>query len=377
MNEFKLDSTCEDCKESDMNRDQALNVASDFQKYLRKGDEAYIKKYTKEQIKCALSLISPFDNNRQWYKEMERRIEKLDKEQNKQTKQAVKLAFINPNRRWVIKELDKLLTEWETWSSEVDQIVDQPYDHNTQLEVFADGEIMMQKHEILQSKTATFLDNNISGHGFIAGFDGSHCDRTDLRLKHRVKHRIQELRVLRACLDKVQGEKLDDGDIRYEDVLLPIFNRRYVDEIFPSILKDSISRKQPVSLIMIDIDNFGSFNKTYSVTIGDDVLKITGNLIKEVVGEKGKVARYGGEEISIILPNYDIEESIILAERMRKTIERYDFNIKGKVAKITISAGISCCLSSIELKDFIEQADSAVRISKSKGRNRVNVFDKV
>ena len=58
MNEFKLDSTCEDCKESDMNRDQALNVASDFQKYLRKGDEAYIKKYTKEQIKCALRIAN-------------------------------------------------------------------------------------------------------------------------------------------------------------------------------------------------------------------------------------------------------------------------------------------------------------------------------
>lgn len=128
-------------------------------------------------------------------------------EKNEQMKQVARLAFINPNRRRIIKELDKLLAEWEAWSREIDQIVDQPYDHNTQLEVFADGETMMQKHEILQTKTKVFLDNNIRGHGFITGFDGSHCDRTDLRLKQRVKHRLQELRVLCACLNEVQGEE--------------------------------------------------------------------------------------------------------------------------------------------------------------------------
>jgi len=376
MNEFKPDSTCEDCKTSDMNEHEALDIASDFQKYLRKGDEAYIKKYTKEKIKCALSLVPHSLNSRQWYKEMERHIENPNEDKNELTKQLAKLAFINPNRRWVIKELDRILTEWEGWSSEVDQIVDQPYDRNTQLDVFKDGETMMQKHEILQSKTATFLDHNISNHGFVTGLDGSRCDRTDLRLKHRVKHRIQELRVLRACLNEVPGEEVIDSDIRYEDVLLSIFNRRYINEIFPNILKDNVSHRQPVSLIMIDIDKFGLFNKTYSLTVGDDVLKITGNLIKEAVSEKGKVARYGGEEIGIILPNYDIEEAISLAERIRKSIEQYNFNIQGKIAKITISAGVSCCLSPTELKDFIEQADNAVRISKSKGRNQVNVFNK-
>jgi len=122
-------------------------------------------------------------------------------ERKEQMKQLTPLAFINPNRRWVVRELNKLLSEWETWSKDVDQITDQPYDHNTQTEVFADGELMMQKHEILQSRTLIFLNNNISGHGFITGLDGHHCDRTDLRLKHRVKHRLQELYVLHACLE--------------------------------------------------------------------------------------------------------------------------------------------------------------------------------
>lgn len=105
--------------------------------------------------------------------------------------------------RSVIRRVGDIIKEWEKWSGEVANIVDQPYDHNTQLEVFKDGEDMMHKHEVLQMKTLAFLNKNIKSHGFIVGFDGTHCDRIDLRLKHRVKHRLQELRVLQACLQEV------------------------------------------------------------------------------------------------------------------------------------------------------------------------------
>jgi hypothetical protein len=77
----------------------------------------------------------------------------------------------------VIKKLNEIIREWVSWSGEVERIVDQPYNPNTQLEVFADGEDMMNKHEVLQMKTLAFLNNNIRSHGFINGFDGSHCDR--------------------------------------------------------------------------------------------------------------------------------------------------------------------------------------------------------
>lgn len=115
--------------------------------------------------------------------------------------QITNLAITNPNKSWVAKELAKLIDEWISWQKEVDQIQDYPYDPNKQLNVFADGEENMQKHEILQAKTLTFLNNNINGHGFIKGFDGRGCDRTDLRLKVRVKHRLHQLRILQSCLE--------------------------------------------------------------------------------------------------------------------------------------------------------------------------------
>jgi len=110
------------------------------------------------------------------------------------------IEITNPNHAWVVSELEKLYSEWLAWQGHVEQIVDHPYDRNTQSEAFADGEVNLRKHEVLQIKTLTFLNNNIKGHGFIKGFDGHRIDRTDARLRVRVKHRVHDLEMLRASL---------------------------------------------------------------------------------------------------------------------------------------------------------------------------------
>lgn len=107
---------------------------------------------------------------------------------------------MNPNRAWVTAEFEKLYDEWVSWQAEVAKIVDHPYDRNTQSEAYADGEDNLLKHDILQAKTLTFLNNNIRGHGFIEGFDGGCIDCTNLRLSIRLKHRMHDLNMLRASL---------------------------------------------------------------------------------------------------------------------------------------------------------------------------------
>jgi len=79
-------------------------------------------------------------------------------------------------------------------------LVDQPYDRDTESAVFADGRDAMLKHDVLQRKTLTFLSRNISSHGFISGFDGQNVDRTDLKLKVRVEHRLRDLELIRGVL---------------------------------------------------------------------------------------------------------------------------------------------------------------------------------
>lgn len=111
------------------------------------------------------------------------------------------IEILNPNRAWVVSEFGKLYAQWQSWQQLADGIVDQPYDRDRESDVFADGKDMMLKHDILQAKTLTFLNNNVRGHGFIRGFNGQHIDRTDLRLRIRVEHRMRDLEILRACLE--------------------------------------------------------------------------------------------------------------------------------------------------------------------------------
>ena len=110
------------------------------------------------------------------------------------------LEITNSNRDWVLSEFQHLYAEWNAWALEVAKIVDQPYDHNTQLEVYADGEDNMHRHMVLQAKTLTFLNNNMKGHGFITGFEGDRSDSKTQRLKFRVKHRLRDLDILEASL---------------------------------------------------------------------------------------------------------------------------------------------------------------------------------
>lgn len=111
-----------------------------------------------------------------------------------------KLTITNPRKGWVIEELKNLVDEWKEWQKEVSTIEDHPYNKQTHSEVFADGEKNMERHSILQMKTITFLDNYTSGHWFIKGRDSNGCDRTDLRLNLRVKHRLRDLREIQGSL---------------------------------------------------------------------------------------------------------------------------------------------------------------------------------
>lgn len=152
------------------------------------------------------------------------------------------------NHSAVIRNINSLIDEWLEWQKEVAEIVDQPYERNTQLDVFADGAEMMARHEQLQAKTLTYLNNTVANHGFISGLDGSHCDSTDLRLRFRVQHRIQELRVLVSCL---KGAEMEDRTVSMtieENGIWKYINKEYSESKRAfgkkiNFIKDSYTRK--------------------------------------------------------------------------------------------------------------------------------------
>jgi hypothetical protein len=105
-------------------------------------------------------------------------------------------AFRNPNKEWVLQTLDALIHEWRDWQKEIEKLGVDPHNPLDPRpgNIRADGEENRKRHGLLQARTLAFLE-------IITGLDGTHADSRDLRLKFRVKHRLDELDELRACLE--------------------------------------------------------------------------------------------------------------------------------------------------------------------------------
>ncbi len=136
----------------------------------------------------------------------------------------------------------------------------------------------------------------------------------------------------------------------------------------------------PMGVIMFDIDHFKTFNDTYGHAYGDYVLITVAKIIKNSIRAQDMASRYGGEEFTVMLPNTLKDDALQVAERIRSNIENMDFEYEGKKVKVTISGGVSvfdveenCVLNA---KEFVEQADKALYVSKNTGRNRITFADK-
>ena len=136
----------------------------------------------------------------------------------------------------------------------------------------------------------------------------------------------------------------------------------------------------PMGVIMFDIDHFKTFNDTYGHACGDYVLITVAKIIKNSIRAQDMASRYGGEEFTVMLPNTLKDDALQVAERIRSNIENMDFEYEGKKVKVTISGGVSvfdieenCVLNA---KEFVEQADKALYVSKNTGRNRITFADK-
>lgn len=145
-------------------------------------------------------------------------------------------------------------------------------------------------------------------------------------------------------------------------------------------LDQAMIQSQPVSVIMFDIDHFKKFNDTWGHACGDYVLKTVAKIIKTSIRSQDMAARYGGEEFTVMLPNTLKEDAVMVAERIRSNIEDMDFDYEGQHVHVTISGGVSVYDADSNpvatAKEFVEQADRALYISKNSGRNRITFADK-
>ncbi len=172
--------------------------------------------------------------------------------------------------------------------------------------------------------------------------------------------------------EKVKEQAITDG-------LTGVYNHRFFQLRFSDEFAHCRRYSNDLSLIMMDIDHFKTYNDTYGHVAGDLALKEIANLIRVSVRENDIVARYGGEEFAIILPMTNASGARIVAERIRQSAETCRFlgDVNLPQVTITVSLGISSFnphLSSRE--ELIRQADDALYTAKEGGRNRTVIYPK-
>lgn len=159
------------------------------------------------------------------------------------------------------------------------------------------------------------------------------------------------------------------------DALTGLHNRGWLDDAFDREVKRSERDHLLLSLIMIDVDNFKHYNDVYGHLAGDQVLAAIAKAIRSPLRPNDLVARFGGEEFAVLLPETNVINAKFIAERLRENVSRADLGmIDGKqLPNVTISLGISTRAPNDTLDMLIADADVAMYHAKQKGRNRVEV----
>jgi len=187
------------------------------------------------------------------------------------------------------------------------------------------------------------------------------------KLKDRLQETTEEVKKLSRNLEQVREQATTD-------LLTGLRNRRYLSAAFMEEAKLVDDTASDLCLIFADIDHFKQINDTYGHLIGDKVLRITAEVLKECVKGKDVVVRYGGEEFVILLPDTPLTGAVILAEKICTYFRNLNWRLKDTdrfIGPVYLSFGVAQYKERESLDDLVQRADKALYKSKKDGRCRV------
>jgi diguanylate cyclase len=186
-------------------------------------------------------------------------------------------------------------------------------------------------------------------------------------LEDRLKVSKQEISHLQQNLEVIRAESLTDP-------LTGLGNRKYFDRAIDASVRLAAEQNEPLTLLMLDIDHFKSLNDNSGHLTGDQVLRLVGMSLKQIVNGRDTTARYGGEEFAVVLPNSALPDAVAVAEQIRRAVMARELKKKSTgeiLGRVTVSVGVSMLQPGDDVNTLIERADACLYAAKRGGRNRV------
>jgi len=190
---------------------------------------------------------------------------------------------------------------------------------------------------------------------------------TNRAMDARLKETRGEIETLRESLEAARAESLTDS-------LTGIANRKHFEDTLMKAVSRADAHGSPLALMVIDIDHFKHFNDTYGHLTGDQVLRLVGMTMRENVRPTAMLARFGGEEFGIILPETNLEDAVRAAEQIRVSVmsrELVKRSTGEPLGRVTVSVGLATFRPGDTANSLLERADACMYTAKRNGRNQI------
>jgi diguanylate cyclase (GGDEF)-like protein len=221
----------------------------------------------------------------------------------------------------------------------------------------------------LQAGADDFLTKPVDAGELVARLN---IARRILSMQDELRAHAAQLAELHAALERqnalLERQNALLAEQAASDGLTGLNNRRHFDEALRSALSFAHRHNQPMSLVLLDVDHFKSYNDTFGHPSGDDVLRALAEILKSLARDHDVVARYGGEEFALVLPATDEGGVRAVAERLRASIASHPWPLR----PVTASFGLATTAATApDAAALIAEADQALYASKVRGRDRV------
>ena len=192
-------------------------------------------------------------------------------------------------------------------------------------------------------------------------------ESTNASLHGQLKDMWEEVARLRRELDVIRTESATDA-------LTSLGNRKFFNSALEKAVASAHQSREPLSLLLADVDHFKAINDTYGHVVGDRVLRFIAMALRQSLKGNQVAARYGGEEFTIILPDTGIDVAVRLADRLRYSVMKGELvkqSTGQKHSSLTISIGVAALHPGATAQSLVEAADVCLYAAKRSGRNCV------